>query len=354
MRVIAIMALVVSACSGCAGEVSRVDWSWGPVAPLARTSRATAAVGDSIVTVVGTFWKSADDGTQTKIWTNAVYALDVKELNWQALPDLPKPAGYAFAAGVGNKLYVVGGTGEKQGNTEVFILDTSSADPKWTSGPSLPRPRWGHEGGVIDGVIYIAGGLEGEPPTGNGRAAGDVLALDTRDTSRGWGHIADFPDTETRWQVGTVCSGRLYAFGGIEITPDGELIPRREAFCLDLSSGQWQQIAPLPMATGAGACIAIDSRRVLIAGGLALAVPPSKSPDGKPRWFFTTTCLLYDTEQDTYQPLTPLHEGIAHSGLVLVGDTLYCLGGEQTARKTRSDLVQIGKLRCTGGGVPER
>ena len=60
---------------------------------------------------------------------------------------------------------------------------------------------------------------------------------------------------------------------------------------------------------------------------------------------FTSDCLIYDTVKDSYEKLTPMKKAVADTGLAIVGDTLYVIGGENNPFKTRTDLVQIGKLK---------
>ena len=103
--------------------------------PLAKTCRATAAAGDRVITVGGTWWESSATGEKIKRWTKAAYLLDVRRMEWRVLPDYPLPVGYAFAAAIENRLYVIGGRSEERGNTETFLLDLAETNLRWTPGP---------------------------------------------------------------------------------------------------------------------------------------------------------------------------------------------------------------------------
>ena len=280
-----LLALLCSALciTGCSTGVPALHWSFGPVMPVDRSARATAAVEHLVVTVGGTRWQTGADERKTKQWLSAVDALDTRTQRWGKLPDYPLAAGYALAASVGRRLYACGGRSGDRGHAETFVLDLAHDPPAWEPGPPLPVPRWGHAGGMIGSVLYVAGGFEGDPATpGGSRKASAVLCLDTDDPASGWRHVAELPNTETDWVTATTCAGRLYLFCA---TTD-------EAFALDPSTGRWQSILPPPTPLSSGAATAIDDRYVLLAGGSAPAVQADLAPDGRPRNYIAHDCFL--------------------------------------------------------------
>jgi len=319
----------------------RMQWTWGPVMPAAKSCRATAAVGHSVVTVGGTAWETLENETKVKRWLRCAYRLDVGATHWAALPDYPFAAGYGFAAAVGNEIYVCGGRGTKRGNAETFVLDLAKESASWEPGPALPLARWAHVGGVIDGVVYIAGGVQGDPgPGGETMAAPDVLALDTGDIAAGWTKVAGMPSLDLEWPVAAATDGRLFLFGGMRAG-----VPIAEAFALDPGTGRWTPIHPLPLGLGSGAAVAIGDGAILVSGGSALAVPAALTPDGKVRNIIAANSFLYHVRQDSYQTVTPLLQATLDQGLVHINGTVVSIGGEDSPYKTRSDLVQIGTLR---------
>lgn len=350
-------------CQGCA-RTWQLTWSWGPVVPKARSSRATTVVADRIISIGGTYWVDAKEEKTEKIWDVSVYQLNVNTMQWQRLPDYPLPTGYGFAATVGNKVYVIGGRGSSRAHKETFILNLKSDQMKWLSGPNLPSPRYADVGGVIDQVIYIAGGYVGEissddptirPP--------NILALDTQQMQAGWKYISDLPCPDVRWPFGTTCASRLYLFGGMkkESVPEKEMteegssrvaensflpyVPQDKAFSYDINTGQWKTLQPLPTPKLGGACVALDDRYILIVGGVDLAIAAQASPDGRPRINFSTECWLYDTIRDRYKALMPLKKAVVDMGIVYTHGKLYVVAGEGNPFKTRTDLVQIGAFR---------
>ena len=347
----------------CKNKIPDPTWSWGPVIPIPKSSWATTAKEDAVITVGGTYWSTNADGNDVKTWLSTVYQLNIKDMKWESLPDYPLPVGYGFATIVNSKLYVVGGRGDLRGNAETFILDLSSNSPYWYPGPSLPQPRWQHKGGVIGNIIYIIGGISGDPAQeSTTQLSPDILALDTHKLEKGWQFITNIPTPEIMWQFASSCVGKIYIFGGvvqmtdmgIRTTIDGTLritennllpfVPQSEAYSFDVVSGQWNALEPLPTPKCLAGCVALDDRYILIAGGVDLVVPGSQTPDGRPRINFSTECWLYDTLGDTYKSTSPLLKAVCDEGLVIIDGTIYAIGGEGNAFKTRTDLVQIGNF----------
>ena len=350
---------------GCESEQRTLRWSWGPPAPMPKSNRATAVLDEKIVTVGGTFWVEREGEKDLKIWETRVDLLNTKTMAWKELPRYPRPAGYPYAAFIGSKLYVIGGRGAKKGNTETFIMDMAAKDPKWMPGPSLPKPRWEMAGATIGEVIYIVGGAEGDPSKeGGAKPAPNILALDTRNPEAGWKKITDLPaNPALGWQFVTACGGKLYVFGGFTKVKDKgkkrikqgivkvyennslPLVPVPEAFCFDPGTGKWEKLRPLPTPKAAAICLPLDEKNILIVGGVDLILRRSETPDGRERFKVSSEVWIYDTVADTYTALSPLLQQVCDMGLGYINNTIYTIGGESNPFRSRTDIVQIGRLR---------
>jgi len=339
-----LVAIQVAVGTAMADEPIAIDWSWGRIAPQTRTARATTALGNGIVSVGGTAWELDGNGKKVKRWFSSATYLELPEMKWHALPDIPLPAGYGIAAATDGRVYVIGGRGENRGNAEMFVLNALT-DKRWRPGPSLPRPRWGHGGGVLDGVIYVIGGCEGDLDPATSKFAQEVLSLDTNRITDGWKRIAVAPNTKSLWQMSTVSKEDLFLFGGLKAIADGAWLPQCDAFAYNFSARKWREIAALPVPLGSGACVPIDDRYLLIAGGVELAAAASDTHDAKPRVIVSNRCLMYDMRNDKYSNLSPMLCAVGDQGLVCKERTVFLLAGEDTTLGTRTDLVQIGRLR---------
>ncbi len=358
MKRLIITVLLFLFATGCTEQVSKIDWSWGPVAPMPKSSWITTAAGNSVITVGGTYWATAPDGKDVKTWMQDVQKLNTKNMQWESLPDYPVPVGVTYAACVNDKLYVIGGKGGDKVHDETYILDLSKKNSKWQKGPSLPQPNWGLKGGIIDNTIYIISGLiESES-----KITPNVLALDTANPENRWRHVADLPSPKTQWQFATACGKKLYLFGGgIEISdkpratdagilriPENvflPLMPQAEVFLLDVVSGKWKKLRDLPTPKCFAECVAIDDRYIVIVGGVDAVLKAAETSDNRPRISVSNQCWLYDTIKDSYKPLTPLKKSVCDQGLAYINGTLYVIAGEGTTFRTRTDLVQIGRIK---------
>jgi len=356
-RMTIVVIVLLTATLASAEGLPRISWGWGPVLPTAQSALGTTAVGDDIVVVGGTYWLVGRDGVPEKIWAHTVKKLDTSAKQWKSLPNYPLAVGYPLAVAEGSKLWVIGGQNADRVHAEVYMLDLARDNPAWMAAPSLPLPQAGARGGISDGVIYIAGGTE--EYQGQSRPARSVLALDTNDLEAGWKVVGEVPRPELLWPVGTVCGGKLYLFGGLVEDEQFTMtetfvrtwhniassIPVADAYCFDIATGQWQQVHPLPIACGVGGCTQLDDSHIIIAGGVALALPASRISGRKRHIYFSTQCLLYDTVRDRYRPLSPMPLGVGGQGCAYVNERLYMIGGEDSPWKTRTDLVQVGRLQ---------
>lgn len=317
-------------------EPTAIDWRFGPVMPVAKSCRGTAVAGTMIVTVGGTLWETGPAETKTKRWLPCVYGFDTGRREWVKLADYPAPAGYPFAAAVGRKVYACGGRSAAKGNRETFILDLAQAAPAWKPGPPLPQPRWGHVGGTIGTTIYVTAGVAGDPGQENGTQRADsILALDTENLEAGWQRVGTMPNTETAWVSGAACAGRLFLF--CEAT--------NQAFAFDPNTQQCREITAPPVPLSSGAAATVGDRYVLVSGGTAQAVDAAATTDGNDRNYIANDCFLYDVAQDRYRALTPLRQAVLDQGLVCLGGVIYSFGGEDSPYRSRTDLLQIGRLR---------
>ena len=327
-----------------AGEPN-IRWSWGPVAPTAKSSRATTAVSHDVITVGGTTWDTTDDERKIKRWLPSVYKLGTKTMKWDTLPDYPLPVGYAIATTVGKHVFVAGGRNDQRGYAETFFLDTSLNKPQWVPGPALPQPRWAHTGGVIGSVVYVIGGSVGDPSQeGGSRLAPDVLALDVNQPKQGWIHVADLPNPQLEWPLGTVCGDEIFLFAGFKPVANDGFVPVMTECVLNFKTGQWRKIRSLPEQIYPGAVTSIGDQYILLCAGLGLAACPSSTPDSKPRTYFSNECFLYDVQHDRYKRLTPMKQAVLDQGLVYVDGKIISTGGEESPHKSRTDLVQVGEL----------
>ena len=92
--------------------------------------------------------------------TDAVYEFDPATSNWTSKASMLKPRGAATAAVVNGLIYVIGGVANPGGVTnanDVFDPATNT----WQSLAPMPSPREHLASAAIGSIIYVVGGRNG-------------------------------------------------------------------------------------------------------------------------------------------------------------------------------------------------
>ena len=125
----------------------------------ARDGLTTAVVDGEIYAMGGTGWPQipAHPGP----FLASVEVFNPKTHRWREKAEMPAPKSNHTASVINGKIYVIGGG--FRGNGPFMYLSTIEIyDPqtdKWTQGGDMPVGKSGHAAEVIDGKIYILGGL---------------------------------------------------------------------------------------------------------------------------------------------------------------------------------------------------
>lgn len=204
-----------------------------------------------------------------------------------ALPAMSS-ARAAFATAVaGGRLYVIGGNFPT--GSGGFIAGVEAYDPvtnTWTPQPSLPQPVSGGAVGVIDGIIYLAGGR-----TTGGVSSLQTYAFDPANPGAGWISKAPMPAGTSRIGMGSaVAVGKLYAIAG---SGSSGLTGRVDIY--DPVANSWSTTTSLPSGRTELAAAAVNDQvyafggfngSVILAENLVLRTPPistaalSPAPNG--------------------------------------------------------------------------
>lgn len=210
-------------------DTATETWSAGEPLPVAL-HHANAAVLDGVVYVLGSLRTNEFDAS------GAVYSYDpLTDAGW--IERAPMPAGTqrgsSVAAAVGGVILVAGGLRDG-----ASVADVSSYDPVgdvWDdSPPDLPGARDHGCGGVIDGMLYVAGGRLG--PSNSRR----LWAFE----AGAWVDRAQMITGRSGVGCGVV-GGELIVVGG-EGNPDTSsgVFPQAEAY--DPATDRWRALDPMP------------------------------------------------------------------------------------------------------------
>jgi N-acetylneuraminic acid mutarotase len=280
--------------------VASAGWSAAP-SVLGGPIQETAAVAvDGKVYVIGGFNASLGVVPNVRIF-------DTATCTWSDGPDLPRPVHHANAAAVDGTIYVLGAM---QGlnfiaSGEVWAWKPAT-ESTWSTRATMPSgtERGSAIVGVVDGLVYLAGGLRGG-------AVAEVSAYDP--SANAWDtSLPALPEARDHG-CGGVVDGKLYVTGGrmatIESTSDAvfEYTP----------GGTWADRAPMPTGRGGTACGVIDDR-IFVVGG-----------EGNPD---TTTHVFPDVEAytpatNTWEQLSPMVTPRHGMGAAAWGRALFVPGG---------------------------
>jgi N-acetylneuraminic acid mutarotase len=227
---------------------SRAAEGWLPLAPspVALQEVAVAEV-DGRVYVVGGF-----DAARQSV--NTALRYDPVTDAWERLPDLPAaaPLNHLGAVGCAGRLFVFGGLrGDFSPVDTVWSFDPATG--RWEPRAPLPAARGGFGAAVLDGRIYVVGGL---PAT---RAA-DFAAYDPERDA--WTALPPLPTPRDHLAV-AAAGGRIYAIGGRQVRIAAV---RAEVEVFDPATARWRSLGPMPTPRGGMAVAALGDRIFLFGG----------------------------------------------------------------------------------------
>lgn len=365
----------------------KVEWRLGPDYPMGIQDSVVECVGGKIVSAGGftrhplDICKKYPDafGGQPSGFTSLAFIFDPKDesAGWERIADVPGPPRQGAAVAVADDMmYVMGGMNYADPFTyrETYRLREEGGQWVWEelSSARLPWPIYGyaHSTAVIGKNIYLlsaADFFQGPGADGNdfhseagrdnspvGRA---LLVLDTTQLDTGWKRLADCPGVAKFDSAVAAVGGRIYQLGGIFAPLAKKEFPYYNAvdsWNYDLATNQWTRLRDLPDGSNRRALVYADRYILLVAGykypktwNTDNTVTDAHSAEEKSRdWkdFFEKTVLVYDTKTGRLGTADSLIERTSIPSATIVGDTMYCLGGEGGPRLWHPATLQIGRV----------
>jgi N-acetylneuraminic acid mutarotase len=206
---------------------------------------------------------------------------------------------------VGTLNYLVGGQQSGAATLEIY----NSATNTWTTGPALPASRHHVQPVVVNGKIYVIGGLTGFP----GPSLNTVLMFDPANSAAGWQSRANLPTS--RGAMGCAADGvRIYCAGGLSSTASNTAIAVMEVY--NTVSNTWTALAPMPRKR--------DHFQAAIIGGKFYAV------SGRDTEIVNTTAAadVYDIASNTWSSIAPLPTPRGGYAAAVVQGRLLVISGE--------------------------
>jgi len=182
-----------------------MEWKQLTSVPLAISQHGMEALGEKLYIVAGAC--SAIPGNHS----NRTYEYDPATNAWTRMDDLAISIQSPAFRAVGNRLYCIGGQNSSLAVTyqDVYEFDpTAATGSQWTQMTDMPTAREDMGSAVVNGKIYIFGGVDP-----NGAGAFNVLEIynpttDTWDETK-----ADLPENKLLGDFGAALNGKIYAIG---------------------------------------------------------------------------------------------------------------------------------------------
>ncbi|HSN27361.1 MAG TPA: kelch repeat-containing protein [Kofleriaceae bacterium] len=302
--------LVLAACSSPGKHVDAPSsaWSQGSDLPdeVPRLEPGVTALGQRMV-IVGGFDSDLQAGLEI---TKRVDVYDVGTGTWSKLPDAPVAWTHIQLAGLGTKLYLLGGLAGQTYTAmpDCYVLDTLDTTPTWT--PIAPIPTGLERGSAAVVVapprIYLLGGA------GTNGALATNIFYDVQANT--WSQLMpDLPAPRSHPAGMRTVDGRLIVAGGLA-TLDASM-PANDVWSLVPTGTQWEMKMPMPTKRG-GCAYGVIQGQLVCAGGEAGQAAQS-------------TVASYDPISDAWATNEDMPHSRAGTQGAAIGDRLFVPGGAE-------------------------
>jgi N-acetylneuraminic acid mutarotase len=267
--------------------------------PTARFGLGTASVNGVIYAIGGGV------SVYACVATGANEAYNPATNTWTTMAPMPTPRWSLGVAALNGIIYVVGGSeGCYPPSTVVEAYDPSTN--LWSEKAPFPTSPNGFgvttpQIGVINGILYVAGGQDTVGPYFSTLYAYDPVA-------NTWSTKAAMPDARASG-AGAVVNGSLYVVGGYSLSGFAT-----STFAYDPTSNTWSTKAPMS-----------DRRSDLAAATVNNDI--YAMGDGDATTNFLNTMEAYDPAADTWTTLASMPTPRAGLGADQVNGTIYAIGG---------------------------
>jgi hypothetical protein len=292
---------------------------WEPLPPLPAPNAAFACarVPGAILVLGGTNWEGGK-----KNWLTAVHAFDLATQQWRTLAPLAQPLAYPVVGENSRGLVAAGGTTGEAPFAGAVQVDAALAVVESKTG--LATPSVYSAGGQIGDRLILVGGTDS--PSNVAGLRRDAFAWDVRTGQEQ--ALPPHPGSVHGVGASVVMGDDLLVFGGFRMdAATGKVVNLAEAHAFSVRRNEWRALQPMPRGVRALTAVRLDDRHIYLAGGAR------DEPEG-----FTDAAFVYDLVENRYRAAPPLPYRAALVGLILDGDYVYCIAGEDKGQH-RTDAV---------------
>jgi len=227
-------------------------------------------------------------------------------INWSTGADIPIEVGWSAVSVLNNKFYVIGGANQDLGTTDLVQVYDPVSDSWSQAANKLLSRRWGHSSNMIDGTIYVMGGLA------TGRGDGNDTIEVYASGSDGWVEKG----LMTPGRIGhRTCefNEKIYVSGGEYEEPSLSVLDLVDVY--DPSTETWESLTPMPTPRiFHGICVVEDT--IYVMGG------------GKDYPYSGIVSIeAYDPVENTWKQRANLKHGLADFSVCVIDNKIFCMGG---------------------------
>ncbi|MBC2581761.1 S8 family serine peptidase [Clostridium sp. DJ247] len=211
---------------------------------------------------------------------NDVEVYDPTSNTWTTKAAMPTPRAKLATAVVNGKVYAIGGNNDATQYPDPMyaeeyissVLDTVEIyDPvlnTWTTGAPLPIPCYSAEAAVVNGKIYVIGGLNRRGVMGFYMEYGIEDSLNTVQvydpSTNTWSIKTSMPAARYSFGIGAV-NGKIYAMGGYLYSEGYYMTNRIEQY--DIATDTWTSVGNMPTAEAEFGTTVVNNK-IYTAGGI--------------------------------------------------------------------------------------
>ena len=252
---------------------------------------------------------------------------------WEEVTELPTWRVGGAAAGVGGKIYLIGGF-NYLGGLEATLSTVDVYDARtntWHAAAKIPTPRVGPRTAVFSDQIYVFAGYDQKGPRGARRNHKTVEMYDTQTDT--WVKKPDMPTLRKAFATAVV-DGKIYLIGGNSIDDKrlGEEVITGLVEVYDPLTNRWEKRADMPTArTGINAVVV--EGKIYVLGGEARLAPGLAGR-------YVRSIEAYNPKTDRWQQLPDMPMFKFWFSIVAVNNEIYTIGGINNGLK-RTDAVDV-------------
>lgn len=222
------------------------------------------------------------------------------------------------------RIYVAGGLLSPNTGYSAHLEAYDPDSDRWTRLATLPEARHHIALAAAGGLIYGVGGFSGGFP--NWRAQASTFVYDP--AANRWTTGVSLPESSAEGVVASV-GGKVYLIGGRTRSHEAaqhfnEHVDTKRSVVFDPASGRWSAIADAPTARNSAAAVVIQGRIHVVGGRQAL-----RQADGSLRQVNVPHLEVYDPASDRWTTRAPMPQAQGGLAAAAHGGRLYVFGGEQ-------------------------